>query len=122
MPRLTTHVLDTASGQPAAGLRVVLRRADEPAIVAEGVTNADGRLERPLLDGDAFASGIYELTFHVGDYFRAQKKVQGKADGHVAADRPFLDVVPVRFGLSAGRDYHVPLLIQPYGYSTYRGS
>lgn len=114
MPRLTTHVLDTSSGKPAAGLRVVLRRADEPAVVAEGITNSDGRLDRPLLEGAAFAPGAYELTFHVGDYFRAQKQA--------TAEPPFLDIVPLRFGLSGGRDYHVPLLIQPYGYSTYRGS
>jgi 5-hydroxyisourate hydrolase len=114
MSRLTTHVLDTSSGKPAVGLRVVLRRADQKAILAQGLTNADGRLDRPLLDGNAASPGEYELSFHVGDYFRAQ--------GLKAAEPSFLDVVPVRFGLAAGRDYHVPLLIQPYGYSTYRGS
>ena len=114
MPRLTTHVLDTTSGKPAVALRVVLRRADEPAIVAEALTNAEGRLDRPLLEGAAFVPGNYDLTFHVGDYYRAQKVA--------TADPAFLDLVPVRFGLSGGRDYHVPILIQPYGYSTYRGS
>jgi 5-hydroxyisourate hydrolase len=113
MPRLTTHVLDTTSGKPAAGLRVVLRRADEPTILAEAVTNSDGRLDKPLLEGAALTPGAYEMTFHVGDYFRAHRP---------AADPAFLDLVPVRFGLAGGRDYHVPLLIQPYGYSTYRGS
>ncbi len=114
MPRLTTHVLDTTSGKPAAGVRVVLRRADEPAILAEALTNSDGRLDSPLLEGVDFQPGAYELAFHIGDYFRAQSQA--------TADPPFLDIVPVRFGLAGGRDYHVPLLIQPYGYSTYRGS
>jgi 5-hydroxyisourate hydrolase len=114
MPRLTTHVLDTTSGKPASGLRVVLRRPGQPDIVAEALTNAEGRLDQPLLEGPAFVPGLYELTFHVGDYFRAQSMVtEGTA---------FLDLLPARFGLSGGRDYHVPLLIQPYGYSTYRGS
>jgi 5-hydroxyisourate hydrolase len=114
MPKLTTHVLDTTSGKPAAGLRVVLRLADQAAILAEAVTNTEGRLDKPLLEGATLAPGNYEMTFHVGDYFRAR--------GTATADPAFLDLVPVRFGLSGGRDYHVPLLIQPYGYSTYRGS
>ena len=112
--RLTTHVLDTASGRPAGGLRVVLRRGGHGAILAEGVTNDDGRLPQPLLSGVAFASGDYEITFHVGDYFRAQG---------IALPYPaFLDEVPVRFGISSEAHYHVPLLVSPFGYSTYRGS
>jgi len=114
MPRLTTHVLDTAAGSPAGGMRVVLRRAGEPDILAEGATNADGRLDRPLLEGSAFKPGVYEISFHVGDYYRA--------DGQTKAEPVFFDVVPVRVGLAAGRDYHVPLLISHFGYSTYRGS
>lgn len=114
MPRLTTHVLDTASGKPAAGVRVVLRRPGETAVLVEVVTNADGRVDKPLLDGEAFKAGSYEIEFHVGDYFRAL--------GAATADPAFLDVIPVRFTAAAGRDYHVPLLISPYGYSTYRGS
>lgn len=113
MPHLTTHVLDTASGKPAAGVRVVLRRSGETAELAEAKTNADGRVDKPLLDGAAFTPGAYEIVFHVGDYFRAQ--------GAATADPAFLDVVPVRFTVAAGRDYHLPLLISPYGYSTYRG-
>ena len=113
MPHLTTHVLDTAAGKPAAGLRVVLRRAEAAAILADKTTNADGRTE-PLLEGAAFTPGTYELAFQVGDYFRAQ--------GVALADPAFLDVVPVRFSIAAARDTHVPLLISPYGYSTYRGS
>lgn len=114
MPHLTTHVLDTASGKPAAGVRVVLRRAGAAVVLAEATTNADGRVDKPLLDGEAFKPGEYELSFHVGDYFRGQ--------GATIADPAFLDVVPVRFAAAAGRDYHLPLLISPYGYSTYRGS
>ncbi len=114
MPRLTTHVLDTASGKPAAGMRVTLRRAGEATVLVDVVANADGRLDRPLLEGAAFAPGAYELTFYVGDYYRAR--------GTALAEPAFLDLVPVRFGLASGCDYHVPLLISPYGYSTYRGS
>ena len=114
MGRLTTHVLDTASGKPAAGVRVVLRRDGETAVVAEAATNADGRLDRPLLEGGAFRNGGYELTFHVGDYFR-------KA-GTALADPAFLDVIPLRFAIAEDAHYHVPLLVSPYGYSTYRGS
>src|SRR5262245_25739826 len=115
MGRLSTHVLDTAAGRPAAGVKVVLRRLDGGAkVIAEAVTNADGRLDQPLLGGEAFMAATYELTFHVGDYFRAQ--------GAVLADPPFLDTIPLRFGLAEDAHYHVPLLVSPYGYSTYRGS
>ncbi|MGH6666016.1 MAG: hydroxyisourate hydrolase [Pseudolabrys sp.] len=114
MPHSTTRALDTASGKPAAGLRVVLQRADAPAVLAEAMTNADGRLDKPLLEGDAFKVGIYEIAFHAGDYFRAQ--------GAALVDPAFLDVVPVRFAAVAGRDYHLPFLVAPYGYSTSRGS
>ena len=112
MGRLTTHVLDTSAGKPASGVRVVLRRDGE--VLAEGVTNADGRMDKPLLEGAAFRSGSYELTFHVGDYFRAR--------GTALADPAFLDVIPLRFAIADDAHYHVPLLVSPYGYSTYRGS
>jgi 5-hydroxyisourate hydrolase len=114
MGRLTTHVLDTASGKPAAGVRVELRRDGEAATLAEGATNADGRMDQPLLEGASFKPGRYELTFHVGDYFRAQ--------GMALADPAFLDVIPLRFSIAEDAHYHVPLLVSPYGYSTYRGS
>jgi 5-hydroxyisourate hydrolase len=105
--RLTTHVLDTARGVPAAGIPVVLRR--DGARVAEAVTGADGRTGSPLLEGDAFTPGVYELTFTVGAYF--------------AATPGFLDEVPVRFTVAdAGAHHHVPLLVSPWAYSTYRGS
>jgi len=114
MGRLTTHVLDTTSGKPAAGVRVVLRRAGAPEILTEARTNADGRLDQPLLEGGAFKVGRYQLEFHVGDYFRAR--------GAALAEPPFLDVVPIQFAIAENANYHVPLLVSPYGYSTYRGS
>jgi 5-hydroxyisourate hydrolase len=115
MGRISTHVLDTAAGKPAAGLRLVLTKLDgAPAVVAEAMTNADGRTDRPLLEGAAFQAGRYEIAFHVADYFRAA--------GVKLADPPFLDVVPVCFGVTADGHYHVPLLVSPYAYSTYRGS
>lgn len=116
MGRLTTHVLDTANGCPADGVRIDLLAVDGDGVrpLASGVTNGDGRCDAPFLDEDAFAPGIYELRFHAGDYFRRR--------GADLADPAFLDVVPIRFGISADQHYHVPLLISPFGYSTYRGS
>jgi 5-hydroxyisourate hydrolase len=115
MGRVTTHVLDTAAGKPAAGLKVVFSRVDgAPAVLAEAMTNADGRLDKPLLEGTAFAPGTYEIMFHVGDYFRAQ--------GTKLAEPAFLDRVPLRFGIAEDAHYHVPLLVSPYAFSTYRGS
>ena len=117
MGRRTTHVLDTSAGTPAAGIRIVLRRLTDAGAepVTEVVTNADGRCDAPLMEGDAFAIGSYELSFEAAAYFRAQ--------GVALPDPPFLEVVSIRFGI-AQRDqhYHVPLLISPYGYTTYRGS
>jgi 5-hydroxyisourate hydrolase len=112
MGRLSTHVLDTSVGRPAAGVRLVLRRGGD--VLVDTRTNADGRTDKPLLAGAAFRTGAYELTFHVGDYFRAQ--------GTPLADPPFLDVIPLRFSIAGDADYHVPLLVSPFGYSTYRGS
>jgi 5-hydroxyisourate hydrolase len=115
--RLTTHVLDTMRGRPGAGLRLELFRlqGDGQERLLEARTNDDGRLDAPLLEGDSLRPGIYELVFHVGDYFR-------QAGASLPAP-PFLDVVPIRFGIASGFEhYHVPLLIAPYGYSTYRGS
>jgi 5-hydroxyisourate hydrolase len=115
MGRLTTHVLDTALGKPAAGLTVELFKADAPdKRLATAKTNADGRLDAPLLEGPAFEAGIYELHFHVGSYLRSLMSLP---------ETPFLDIVPIRFGITAAdQHYHVPLLISPYGYATYRGS
>lgn len=120
MGRLTTHVLDTAGGRPAAGVAIdlVLLEDGGERPVASAVTNADGRCDGPLAEGGAFAGGTYELRFHVGDYFRSRG---GPAPAFL--DPAFLDVVPVRFGVaSAHEHYHVPLLISPFGYTTYRGS
>jgi len=116
MGRLTTHVLDTAAGIPARGMHVELYRLDgTPRPVASIDTNADGRAPAPLLEGDAFRAGPYELHFRVADYFRAR--------GAVLSDPPFLDVVVIRFGIGdVAQHYHVPLLVSPWSYSTYRGS
>jgi 5-hydroxyisourate hydrolase len=113
---LTTHVLDTARGRPAAGLRIGLYRLDGAGQtpVAEAVTNADGRTDAPILPESRFATGVYELVFHAGDYLRAT--------GQAGAAPLFLDSVPIRFGMAEAVHYHVPLLLSPFGYSTYRGS
>jgi len=117
MARLSTHVLDTAAGKPAVGLRIELFRLERPERRNCGfaITNLDGRTDEPLLDGDRIACGTYELVFGAGAYFRGQ--------GHSLTDPPFLDEVVIRFGIAdATGNYHVPLLLSPYGYSTYRGS
>ena len=116
MGRLTTHVLDTMHGRPAAGLRIELwRREDPPQRLKTVETNADGRVDAPLLDGGEMTAGVYELVFHVGAYLRAA--------GVSLPDPAFLEVVPVRFGIADPEGhYHVPLLVSPFGYSTYRGS
>lgn len=117
MARLSTHVLDTMHGRPAAGVAVALYALGgaAPRLVKTAVTNADGRTDAPLLAGAEVVAGDYELTFAVGAYFAAQ--------GVVLPQPAFLDVVPVRFGIAdpAGH-YHVPLLVSPWSYSTYRGS
>ncbi|MEO9336811.1 hydroxyisourate hydrolase [Mesorhizobium sp. SB112] len=114
--RLTTHVLDTASGLPASGLSISLYHIEGEArtLLKTVTTNDDGRCDAPLLDGDAFRTGEYELVFSAGDYLRKH--------GAKLPDPAFLDLVPIRFGMAEDRHYHVPLLISPYGYSTYRGS
>jgi 5-hydroxyisourate hydrolase len=110
MGKLTTHVLDTANGRPGAGITVDLSmlQGGEWKLLKSVRTNADGRTEAPLLEGDKFHPGAYELAFHLGSYFKSQG---------------FLDLVPVRFMVTdPAAHYHVPLLCTPWGYTTYRGS
>jgi 5-hydroxyisourate hydrolase len=113
---LTTHVLDTALGAPAAGLRIDLYHLedDRRTHLKSMVTNADGRTDGQILPEAEFATGTYELVFHVGPYL--------DAIGTPAEDPRFLSDIPIRFGMSEAAHYHVPLLLSPFGYSTYRGS
>ena len=115
---LTTHVLDTARGRPAAGMRIDLAAVEPDGrlrLLRAVTTNAEGRTDAPLLAGGEMVVGAYELTFHVGAYFASS--------GAAAADPPFLDRVPVRFAVAEPEaHYHVPLLVSPWSYATYRGS
>ena len=129
--KLSTHVLDTAKGQPAAGLKIQLWRieANERRFLKEAVTNRDGRTETPLLVGDELKPGLYELVFQVGLYFQNPSR-HSEAKAQVAentlletAEDSFLGDVPVRFRiLNSEENYHVPLLVSPWSYTTYRGS
>lgn len=115
--RLTTHVLDTALGRPAAGLKITLYRLGGPLPqkLGEAVTNADGRTAAPMLAGAALQPGVYELVFQAGDYLRETEQVEPGVT--------FLDEIPIRFGIrDTKQHYHVPLLLSPFAYSTYRGS
>lgn len=117
MARLSTHVLDTTRGVPAAGLDIDLHRidADGRCLVSTATTNADGRTDAPFLSGETIPTGVYELTFHAGAYLRGL--------GVALPDPAFLDEVVIRFGIAdAAGNYHVPLLLSPHAYSTYRGS
>jgi 5-hydroxyisourate hydrolase len=117
MGHLSTHVLDTAHGRPAAGMRVTLQRIDGTTVQAlKSVTlNADGRADGPLLDADTMATGRYRLVFEAAPYFRAL--------GTPMSDPPFIDTVSLDFGIAdRNGHYHVPLLVSPWAYSTYRGS
>jgi len=114
---LTTHVLDTATGLPAAGMRIVLSRikGNTRETIIEMQANDDGRTDTPILGQENFATGQYELMFHAGDYLRRT--------GQAGDDPLFLDQIPIRFGMSdPDAHYHVPLLLSPFSYSTYRGS
>jgi len=117
MGHLSTHVLDTAHGCPAAGMRITLQRLDAtgPVTLKNLALNHDGRADGPLLDAAAMATGRYRLLFEVAPYFRAR--------GVALSDPPFIDVVQLDFGIAdAAGHYHVPLLVSPFSYSTYRGS
>lgn len=109
--KISTHVLDTAHGKPAQGIAVEIHRieADQRILLESTLTNADGRTDAPLLSGENLTAGTYEITFHIGDYFKN--------------DPAFLDQVPIRFHISdPSANYHIPLLCSPWSYSTYRGS
>lgn len=117
MGRLSTHVLDTMHGKPAAGIEIALYavEGEQRRLVKKTVTNTDGRTDVPLLAGDEYRAGEYELVFQVGAYFRAR--------GATLPQPAFLDSVPIRFAMAdADGHYHVPLLVSPWSYSTYRGS
>ena len=118
MAGVTTHVLDVTSGWPAEGVRVELYEladGSERKFVADVTTNADGRTDKPLVSADEARAGQFELVFHAGDYFRRRHAE--------LADPPFLDIIPIRFGVADPQaHYHVPLLVSPWSYSTYRGS
>ncbi len=115
MAKLSTHVLDTAQGRPGRGIAVKLYSLTNGRhLVASATTNDDGRTDRPLLADETFLPGRYELEFAVGPYFAAA--------GFDLPDTPFLDDVVVRVSLADGENYHVPLLVSPWSYSTYRGS
>lgn len=117
MGKLSTHVLDTAHGAPAAAMRVELYRisAGGAELIKRAVTNLDGRTDAPLLSGEEMREGTYELQFHVAEYFEGR--------GAEQANPPFLDLIPLRFAIAdADGNYHVPLLVSPWSYSTYRGS
>jgi 5-hydroxyisourate hydrolase len=115
---LTTHVLDVTRGCPAMGVRIELYELEDDGarrLVTAATTNADGRTDKPLVGAAEARVGRFELVFHAGDYFRAQAAK--------LADPPFLDTVPIRFAVAdAGAHYHVPLIVSPWSYSTYRGS
>ena len=113
---LTTHVLDTANGSPAANIKVELYSLDDGrSLIKESITNADGRLDQPLLENETFQNGRYELVFYAGDYFSAL--------GLQLPEPPFLEDIVIRFGIAdSDQHYHVPLLVSPWSYSTYRGS
>ncbi len=115
MAKLSTHILDATHGRPASGVVLRLYKLSDETreLITERETNSDGRTDAPLLEGE-LETGIYEIEFEIGVYFRAHLGL---------AETPFLDIVPVRFGINdPSGNYHVPLLASPYSYSTYRGS
>lgn len=117
MGKLSTHVLDTVHGCPAQGMRIELFRLDEGgrSLLKSTATNQDGRCDEPLLQGESLQAGRYELVFHTGEYFAAK--------GALQSEPPFLDDIPIRFAVAdAAQNYHVPLVVTPWTYATYRGS
>ena len=126
MGHLSTHVLDTTRGRPGAGIEIVVQRLEDGRreTVSTATTNDDGRCDSPLLEGDAFIAGEYEIQFAVGNYLKSTSVIGPEAiDSDTAAGPQFLNTVVIRFGVSSSDEhYHVPLLISPFAYSTYRGS
>lgn len=117
MGRLSTHVLNLVDGVPAGGVEIELHRLEADGarrLLSRHVTNGDGRTDAPLLSGETFVAGTYELVFHIGPYFSGR--------GAALPEPAFLDVVPLRFSVAGDGHYHVPLLCSPWSYSTYRGS
>lgn len=117
MGRLSTHVLNLVDGVPAEGVEIELHRVEPGGarhLVSRHVSNADGRTDAPLLSGESFVAGTYELVFHIGPYFAGR--------GSALSEPAFLDAVPLRFSVAGEGHYHVPLLCSPWSYSTYRGS
>ncbi|MDH3616512.1 MAG: hydroxyisourate hydrolase [Gammaproteobacteria bacterium] len=115
MGRLTTHILDTTHGCPAADVDIRLfLLSDMRELLASTISNVDGRTEESLLEDEVMRTGTYELEFDIGDYFAARSDA--------VDDPPFLDTVVIRFSIKADENYHVPLLVSPWSYSTYRGS
>lgn len=116
MGKLTTHVLDTSQGRPGSGIPLRLSRVTSigQELIKESTTNADGRTDSPLLSEEEFSEGTWELEFDVGAYFARQPVT--------VSDPPFLDRIPIRFSITGDEHYHVPLLVSPWSYSTYRGS
>ena len=114
MKRLTTHVLDTASGKPGSNIKVELisLKGEARTLIKTLITNDDGRTDEPFLESHSFDQGVWELLFHVGDYFAESDK----------SSPTFLHEIPIRFGIGTDAHYHVPLLVSPWSYSTYRGS
>lgn len=114
--KLSTHVLDNYFGKPAPGVAWTLeaKKGDQWETLKSGITNADGRTDEPLLQGESLVSGRYRLTFKIDDYY--------KTEGAIQATTPFLDEIPIEVNLQSGENYHVPLLMTPWSYSTYRGS
>jgi 5-hydroxyisourate hydrolase len=116
MAGLSTHVLDTVNGCPAAGVRIEVLALDagQPRLLSTAVTNSDGRTDAPVVAPENLKAGIYELVFHIGDYF---------ANGTKPGALPYLTTVPIRVGVAdPGAHYHVALLVSPWSYTTYRGS
>ena len=114
--KLSTHVLDTSLGRPAAGVKITLNQIENEIVteILSTLSNDDGRTDHPLMVDDSFRLGTYELRFHIGDYFETVP--------HDGSYMPFLDIIPVRFTLAEIDHYHIPLLVSRYSYSTYRGS